>query len=504
MAQLTHSDLVEFGQLLGYSSISGGICQGFSGMLMQAILVGKEDQFWKRIKLIEKYQSNFSLLINMIDAVKLKAIAKQELSEDDIELLELIAFYDGIKLYLRPDTHQEVFDNRCMSQNNLNDIYALTHPEKLKQNDFTILLHQLYALKRSDLKKYLNDLETELSIHPNLPILIRGAKHSVLLKYNRHNVENPWMYVDINDDPKSNNYYRELNSHALVHALFDSLSEHYEHILFSSTLVAPSTHPLNEASALANLKNQYKISPEQAIMYDESGTGLLFIACNQDNIEAIKLLLTHKDIEINKAMQDGCTPLFMACQQGQTEVIKLLLAQEGIEINQTDNNGCTPLFMACQQGHTEAVKLLLAKEGIAINTTTNGYSPLHIACYKGHVEIMKLLLAQEGIEIRTSTVLHLARNKPASLKAILECAILSDLRLNKAIESSGKTQLTPELTYDLLKLQQFHQDKIRKENDKNYGTEYNQSIHRFYERALEIRLSGAPIKTQAQNIVTSA
>ncbi len=71
MTKVTYFGLILVGYLLVYSSISGGICQGFSSILMQAILADKEEQFWKRIKLIEKYQSNFSLLIKMIDESKL-------------------------------------------------------------------------------------------------------------------------------------------------------------------------------------------------------------------------------------------------------------------------------------------------------------------------------------------------------------------------------------------------------------------------------------------------
>ena len=672
MANLTHKDLINLGKQLGYLSMPGGLCKGFSGMLMQAILAGEEGQFWKRVKLIEKYQSDFSLLIKKIDQVKLKTIAKQELNKEDIELVEILAFYDGMELYLLPENHQDVFNNRYVPQNKLKDIYALTHPVKLEHDNLTILLNNVYAFNNTDLMNYINELEIAVSNHPNLPILIGSSRHSVLLKYNAQNSEKPWMYVDTNEFeayPESANYYRELNTQELVDALFNSLSRNLKHIVFCSTLATHNTHRFDEENALDKLKKQYKISPEQAIMYDRSGVGLLFFACQEGHIEAIRLLLGQEGIEVNKATKDGLTPLHTACDNGHVEVIKLLLAHKGIEANKATKNGYTPLHIACQQRHVEVIKLLV-QEGIkngtlilhqakknpaflkaileslpenqrlaavkmtdndgktvlhyaayypaslraileclpenqrlaAIKLTDNdGKTVLHYAAYNPasfkiileslpenqRLAAVKLThddnggLPYEAIFFKAileslpenqrlavvqlvysggNTVLHFAESNPTFLRVILEClpqnqrlaavrltnydgdtvlhgiekypkslkvtldllpevqhlhirgasvealkyAFLTDIRFNNAIQSSGKTQFSKELAYDLLKLQQFHKEKIGKENDKNYGKEYNQSIHRFYERALEIRLSGAPIKIQAQNIVASA
>ncbi|WP_298625601.1 hypothetical protein [uncultured Legionella sp.] len=212
MAKLTHDDLVKLGLLLGYPLSPKGLCAGFSGMLMQAILAQEEEQFWQRLKLIEYYKTDFTSLIRVMEEVKLKAKTKK-LDEQDIEFLELLAFYEGIELYLQPHNHQDVFDKRPVSQSYLNDIYALTHSRKQEHTNLRILLNKAYAFSHSRLINYLNDLETVLIDYPNLPILIENSYHRILLKYNKNHAKKNWMFVDTNDFeayPKLSSYYREL------------------------------------------------------------------------------------------------------------------------------------------------------------------------------------------------------------------------------------------------------------------------------------------------------
>lgn len=131
---------------------------------------------------------------------------------------------------------------------------------------------------------------------------------------------------------------------------------------------------------------------------------------------------------------------------------------------------------------------------ILVTANHNGDTILHyVADHQKSLKVMFDLLPQ---------VQHLQIS--GSKAEALKYAFFTDFRLNSAIESSGRIQFSQELSYDLLRLQQFHHEQIGKENDNNYGKDYNQSIHRFYERALAIRLSGAPIMTQAQNIVALA
>ena len=382
MKKLTHKNLVELGQLLGYPLIKdGGLCHGFSCMLMQAILAQEEPQFWQRLKLIEAYD-DFPSLKNAIEGVKLKVKDNQEaLSLTDMELLEIPILYEGVELYLQPMTHADVLNKNKSFDD---DIYRLAHPVKLEGDTISLPLDKEYAGNKDNLKNYINNLEVILFKHPNLPILVESINHSVLLKYNSNNTKQSWLYVDTNDFqkyPNDANYYRELNSTELVDSLFNSLNPESEYIVFNMAVVAGSTHPVNEDKSLQQFQVTNKLNKEHATIYDQRGAGLLLIACKNGHAEAVKLLLAQDGIEINKENSDGETPLFMACFYGHAEAVKLLLAHPGIDINIASSKGTTPLVMACQKGHVEAVKLLLAHPGIEINKASpDGFTPLHIAC----------------------------------------------------------------------------------------------------------------------------
>jgi ankyrin repeat protein len=74
-------------------------------------------------------------------------------------------------------------------------------------------------------------------------------------------------------------------------------------------------------------------------------------------VKVINVLLERKEIQINRAGEDGATPLLMACQKGHVKVVKALLTNKEIDINK-QFKGMTPLKKAIQKGHTEIAALL--------------------------------------------------------------------------------------------------------------------------------------------------
>jgi len=68
-------------------------------------------------------------------------------------------------------------------------------------------------------------------------------------------------------------------------------------------------------------------------------------------------LLARKEIQINQAKNSGCTPLYIACQLGQVKVVKILLTRKEIDINK-QFDGYTPLKIAIKQDYTKIAALL--------------------------------------------------------------------------------------------------------------------------------------------------
>lgn len=93
----------------------------------------------------------------------------------------------------------------------------------------------------------------------------------------------------------------------------------------------------------------------------------LFVAVAAGHIAAAVLLLTSasdntvKNKLLNTAEKIlGRTPLFVACENGQIDVVKLLL-QHGADISLGTIYNTTPVMIAAQKNHPDIVKLLLEK-----------------------------------------------------------------------------------------------------------------------------------------------
>lgn len=78
--------------------------------------------------------------------------------------------------------------------------------------------------------------------------------------------------------------------------------------------------------------------------------------------------------------------------------------------------------------------------------------------------------------------------------------VVADKKLWNAVASNPNKVFTEELVQDLLTIHKFYKERA----DLNFGVEYNNSLDRFYTKALEIRLSDKPIRTQAQEITELA
>jgi ankyrin repeat protein len=83
------------------------------------------------------------------------------------------------------------------------------------------------------------------------------------------------------------------------------------------------------------------------------------INSRDSNINVIRLLLNHPEIDVNIGCNGGTTPLLLAIDNNNIDAVKILLADERIDINQEDSMGITPIVIAYDLGHEEIINLLL-------------------------------------------------------------------------------------------------------------------------------------------------
>lgn len=116
------------------------------------------------------------------------------------------------------------------------------------------------------------------------------------------------------------------------------------------------------------------------------------VACQQ--AEFVTALLERDDTEVNRRdLASRQTPLGHAAQKGDLSILKLLLAHRDMELDARNKYGRTPFLEAAANGHVEIVEELFKNNADPNHRDQNGYSPLTWAVLKGHDPVTRALLS---------------------------------------------------------------------------------------------------------------
>ncbi|KAH1515598.1 hypothetical protein KXW39_000831 [Aspergillus fumigatus] len=113
--------------------------------------------------------------------------------------------------------------------------------------------------------------------------------------------------------------------------------------------------------------------------YNYHGYQPLLLAARKGDSSMVKLLLNHKDIDVNKRgdARYGFTALHQAAYDGCLSIVNILLAHPGIDINAKDKWETTPLWWATKNNHCLVVESLLAESTLDLDGFVELQSPLH-------------------------------------------------------------------------------------------------------------------------------
>jgi ankyrin repeat protein len=144
---------------------------------------------------------------------------------------------------------------------------------------------------------------------------------------------------------------------------------------------------------------------------------------SQDNAlvksDVIQSLLVHEDfqdVNVSDITYPRRSLLHHASGRGDCDAIRVLLGHKDINVNLQDWYGYTSLMVAVKNNHIEAVRPLVEHNGIEINRKINVYLGSETAlCYakqRGNQEIIDLLLSHGAIddETKPSTIVERASN----------------------------------------------------------------------------------------------
>ena len=179
----------------------------------------------------------------------------------------------------------------------------------------------------------------------------------------------------------------------------------------------------------------------------------LYIAAQMDEVSCVKQLLAHGADPNNDA-----APLVAAAGNGHANIIKLLLKHKNIDINRYNPfSGHTALYAAAKNGHFTVTEQLLSK-GADPNKKVGGLSPLSTALENNHLEIIEQLLNHKDIdsnEVKANLpqlhTLAAKHNHKAILKRLLDFGLAPNKNkraINYQFEASAKRARTNKASND--------------------------------------------------------
>ena len=118
----------------------------------------------------------------------------------------------------------------------------------------------------------------------------------------------------------------------------------------------------------------------------------LHIASKHNQYDIVRMLLSHKQTDINKLTKSGKHALIIAAQRGNHRIVDLLISDSKMNVNQIDNDAKSLLYIACSMGNVYAVNQLLNKGANPNVIDKENRTPLYIVSENGYLDICRCLL----------------------------------------------------------------------------------------------------------------
>lgn len=420
MPQDVHISFCELGAALGYfpkEKMYEGWCNGLTLKWLEACFVNDEDTFYQRMQRILILNED-TAIVEKIDQVKEKVKRHDLLSDHDLELLDLLAFYENVELYHNPHHYYEIF-NTFFHQTDVAQVSLLAASKKIESlGGLTNIYSEPGIYTKAEIAEYLNSLiqtihHSGYSDQKPIGLVLQGFDHYIGLSYQVKN--SSWKFMDINQWPPI--AFEAASTLELAEKIVDGFNEHRGIIprlpyTALNTLVITTSN--NEqrfqlASQLNLWKKNHLIS--QALSERDGPVNLAFMAALIGDANIIAELAKY-DVDFNRTKHSfGATPALIASEMGHVTVITEL-AKHNVDFNLSEKGGRTPLLRATYLRNTHVIAEL-AKHGANLETTDNqGIGPLMYAAYFGYVDVFEELVslgANLAVQlIRGQTPAHLA------------------------------------------------------------------------------------------------
>lgn len=483
---IAHQRLINRMQSLGYFPNQEGVCFGFSHMVVQAILAEDLKTFSDRLEAIDNFSpeqlaikvretlQNRAYLIkkakeNVLEEIKIESEKNKNDSHPEVEklikikthkkiesidanfsseeriLLDIPAFFDGVKLHAEPHSYVELFDDKQMHTQNAEQTFPLLLPQKLDSMggiENVGVVSGIYtncwpknisSESFNELYIYFSDLEKEFKkdlvftqpfamclSHPGIK-----SGHAITISYDF--AKSSWIFIDSNDLPIK--YLSTGELYKKVRVSFGGVLNNKGLTAFTTTFFTAKKNSsqlkdkLEKWQNTQTYKKSHRVTKLKAGLSDDGEATWLVCAAWVGQIDVVNKLLDvevsntniaralqiavqnhHRDVvtsllkkynETAKTEQnEQYNFLILAIIRHDIDTLNDLLAKK-IDIEIASSDMPTPLMAACALGQTDSVDILLAEN--ADPNKSGGkekITPLIAACENGNIDIINKLLAK--------------------------------------------------------------------------------------------------------------
>ncbi|AEB28664.1 ankyrin repeat domain-containing protein [Francisella hispaniensis] len=394
-------NLLKLQKKLGYDVDTGGMCYGIAYMAIQAIIRDDLETYISRIKYLEKtllqHNNNqddaIDEIVEKINVAYEKRKNKQNLDSEEIKLLDILNWLDGVQIYYN---YNKLLSGGQNYEIATNFFSANTNQKEKENRKIFVIAKELNMLT----KELINDIFDKID----------NSKDSIAFS-----LGTPDHIISVG---KSSNYKP-------IYLINHSTHKHIvnKRSLYSEVLCAFNYSTSIALSILTYSYQEGNISVKYVTnnLDKDDLCKLLCIALQDGYVEAIKAYIKRisnlarinkQQLLAAKSQDDGTPGLYMALQNGHPEAIKVYIEGisnfDGIDTQQLlaakNQCGIPGLYIALQEGHAEAIKVYIESisnlrvidmQELLAAKTPDGISGLYMALYNGHVEAIKAYI--EGI-----------------------------------------------------------------------------------------------------------
>lgn len=369
---------------LGYKVSPIGSCQGFSLRWLEACFLKEENIFDARIHKIVNQLDTIGEAINKAQAKPVK-----ERTQEEMQLLEIPAFYVSLGLYQMPEDYASLF-GEVYHQPEMKRISALASSEKiLSLGGLDEIVSDIYT--QDEFKSYLDSLEQlinqcDLSSEDTIGLTLSSSYHTNALTYTPGD---GWKFMDINTYPS------QVFPAGSTSELMSRIQEDFAIVSGSRPIAISATvftlglqEEKNQSlkKSLGLLKEKH--SKSRAIPEPEKAIYLAQLAAINGDTALITQLYTQSSLSTKNS--DGLTIHYLAATNGHADVIDVL-GELGVDLDEENENGATAVFIAAANNHDQVIKKL-SSYGANLNASYEQQTALYVATSCGHFEAVKALV----------------------------------------------------------------------------------------------------------------